>query len=64
MKLEGMFFLTYNMEEGRRSLGYQGTFVEHIGDGYYLVQLFEWLLGMPSKHPACEWAMEWVIFLG
>ena len=43
--LIGLCFVTYD-SDGRRE--YQGTVLDKLDNGFYLVQLYEWLLGSES----------------
>jgi hypothetical protein len=40
-KLEGKFFHT--LKDGKAE--YQGHILAHLGGGYYMVELFEWMTG-------------------
>lgn len=43
--LEGKFFHSYQLVGGKRHVQWQGRILQSMGDGYYMVDLFEWITG-------------------
>jgi len=46
MKLTGLYFHSFD-DDGQ--VGYQGQVLSSVCDGYYLLQLFSWIDGGPSR---------------
>lgn len=44
MGLQGKFFHSFK----EKKVGWQGCVISEVRDGFFLVQLFEWITGTPS----------------